>query len=70
MQSMTGPEQLRAWRKRQKISQHRLAAQIGCAGQAICDYEAKRTKPSLDRAIAIERITGIPCQAWASAPAA
>lgn len=67
---MSGPQQLRAWRKRQKISQHRLAAQIGCAGQVICLYESGRTKPSLDRAIEIERITGIPCQAWASAPAA
>ena len=67
---MTGPSQLKSWRKRNKIPQHRLAAQIGCAGQAICDYETGRIRPSFDRAIEIERITGIPCQAWASAPAA
>lgn len=60
----SGIDQLRDWMTRRGLNQRETAAYFGWDETFISALLADRRKPGLQNAIAIERHTGIPVEAW------
>lgn len=58
--------ELRAWRKREGVTQEQLAARLGCTRVWISYLEGGETSPSLRLSEAIYRETGIRPELWVS----
>ncbi len=63
-------QQLRQIRERRGESQVVFAGAIGISKGYLCNIEAGRRTPSLRVATAIQRVIGIPADAWAAVPVA
>lgn len=61
-----GVEQLIAWMERRGLSQRETAAMLDWHETHLCHLLAGRRSPELESAIKIERVTGIPVEAWVS----
>lgn len=68
--NLSPAERLLLWRRRQGLSQHAAALLLGVASAQLYKYETGRGRPSLDNAVRMEPITGIPASAWSPAPVA
>jgi transcriptional regulator with XRE-family HTH domain len=62
----SGPEQLKDWMHRRRFMQREVAEHLGIHFTFVCQLIAGKRSPGLDNAIKIERLTGIPVEAWAS----
>lgn len=62
---VSGPEQLRDWLTRRGVPQAELARWLGCTPQELSRHLSGVNRPGLERAIELERLTGIPVEAWA-----
>lgn len=61
---------LRRWRERNNLSQRALSVKLDISSTEVSAYETGLKRPGLDRAFAIEDVTGIPARAWRSSAAA
>lgn len=62
----SGPEQLKAWIDRAKLNQRKTAEYLGFDETYVSQLLGEKRTPGLDNALLIERMTGIPVEAWAS----
>lgn len=60
----TGPEQLKDWMHRRRFMQREAADYLGYHETYISHLLNGARTPSLDNAVQIERMTGIPIEAW------
>ena len=58
--------QLRAHLQRERSSQSALAAELGIGSAHLSDILSGRRRPSLDLAVRIEIVAGIPPKQWAA----
>lgn len=66
-----GREQLRAWMLRAKLTQREAAKLLGIHYtflSQILSTSNKRRSPALATAVTIERVTGVPVEAWMPTP--
>ena len=63
---MTGAEQLKDWMHRRRFMQREAAEYFGWDETYVSQLVNGRRSPGLENAIAIERLTGIPVEAWSS----
>lgn len=63
--SMTGNTQLSKWRTKKRLTIYAAAKLLKADWGAYRDWENGSKRPSLDSAVTIERVTGIPVDAWA-----
>lgn len=64
MGKTSGPEALRQWIERRELQQQEAAKLIGIHFTLLNHYLTRRRRPPLESAIKIERVTGIPVEAW------
>ena len=64
MNNNTAGDRLAAWLGRTKLTQYDLADSLGVSQGQVSSIVTGRRKPSLDLAIKIERLAGIPASAW------
>jgi transcriptional regulator with XRE-family HTH domain len=62
----TGAEQLSEWMRRAKMNQAEAARYLGFDAPYVSVLLSGKRTPGLDNAILLERLTGIPVEAWAS----
>jgi transcriptional regulator with XRE-family HTH domain len=62
----TAGEQLRAWRARRGENMREVAARLRCDPSMLSHLECGSRRPRLVLAVKIQRLTGIPCEAWVS----
>lgn len=62
----SGRSLLRAWMGRMRLNQRDSAVYIGIHEAELSQYLSRSRTPGLERAILIERKTGIPVEAWSS----
>ena len=62
----SGAEQLRDWMKRRGFNQAETALEFGWTESFVSMLMNEHRMPSLDNAVKIERLTGIPVVAWSS----
>lgn len=65
----SGPDQFKDWMRRRGFTQADAARYLGFTQPQITQWLAAgtgRRNPGLDTAIKIERLTGIPVEAWAA----
>jgi transcriptional regulator with XRE-family HTH domain len=60
----SGPEQLKDWCLRRGFMQREAAAHFGWHETYISHLLSGSRTPGLDNAVQIERVTGIPVEAW------
>jgi transcriptional regulator with XRE-family HTH domain len=60
----SGPEQLRDWMKRRKLNQSETAEHLDMDETYISQIVNGVRTPGLHNALLIERMTGIPVEAW------
>lgn len=48
---------LREWRRAARLSQHEVAVMLGCVQKVISKYELGTSKPPIDRALELARIS-------------
>jgi plasmid maintenance system antidote protein VapI len=60
----SGPEQLKDWMHRRRFMQREAADYFGWHETYISHLIAGARTPGLDNAVTIERLTGIPVEAW------
>lgn len=63
---MSGPQLLKDWIKRRGFSQAEAAQYLGLVQEEISTFVNGRRRPVLEKAVHIERLTGIPAHAWVS----
>ena len=68
MVQLPGRERLAQWIKRSKLDQQETAALIEMDPAVLSKILVGRRRPGLDNALKIERVTGIPVEAWQSSP--
>ena len=61
---MNAPEQIRAWRENNGLSQAAAAERVGVSQPTWSDWEAGKKCPHVAQAIRLEREAGIPVSAW------
>jgi len=61
---LKGREQLKAWMTRSRVNQREAAKIIGMDHTFLNQILSGRRFPALANAVRIERITGIPAEAW------
>lgn len=61
---MAAPDELVKWRKDAELSQKDAAALVPVSPAAWCDWEQGKKVPDIEKAEAVERLTGIPMRAW------
>lgn len=61
---MAANEDLKNWRERRELSQKDAAGLIPVSPAAWCDWEQAKKVPDIEKAEAVERLTGIPMRAW------
>lgn len=59
---------MRAWLERTKLTQYQAAEDIGISQEEMSYYINGHRRPVLEKAVKIERVTGIPASAWVSSP--
>ena len=64
----SGPEQLKDWMHRRKFLQAEAAEYLGVHFTFVCRLVSGKRSPGLDNAVKIERLTGIPVEAWLPQP--
>lgn len=62
----SGPEQLKDWMHRRRFLQRETAEYLGWDETYVSQLLNARRSPGLDNAVHMERLTGIPVEAWAS----
>lgn len=62
----SGPEQLSDWMRRRGFTQADACRYLGVDPSYLSHLMAGRRGPALDNALKLERLTGIPVEAWAS----
>ncbi len=62
----SGPEQLKDWMRRRGFTQADAARYMGCDESFVSMLMSGRRGAGLTNAIKIERLTGIPVEAWAA----
>lgn len=62
----SGPEQLKDWMRRRGFNQADACRFLGFDGASMSNFCAGKRTPGLDTALRIERLTGIPVEAWSS----
>lgn len=62
---MAAPEDLKKWRDGKKLSQKDAAALVPVSAAAWCDWEQGKKAPDIEKAAALEVVTGISMAAWA-----
>lgn len=62
----SGPEQLKDWMHRRRFMQREAADYFGWHETYISHLLSGARTPGLDNAVTIERLTGIPIEAWVS----
>lgn len=62
----SGAEQLKDWMRRRGFKQADAARYLGFDEPYISVLSSGKRTPGLDNAILLERLTGIPVEAWAS----
>lgn len=62
----SGAEQLRDWMQRRGFNQAETARAFGWTVSFVSMLMNEHRLPSLDNAVKIERVTGIPVAAWSS----
>lgn len=62
----SGRQLLRAWMGRMRFNQSDTAEYLGISKAELSLYLSRERTPGLDRALHIERMTGIPVEAWSS----
>jgi len=63
---ISGPEQFKQWMGLRGFNQRLTAAYFEWDEAYISNLMSGRRTPGLDNAVRIERLTGIPVEAWAS----
>lgn len=63
---LLGPEQLKDWMRRRGFTQADAARYFGCDESFVSMLMSGRRGAGLTNAIRIERLTGIPVEAWAA----
>ena len=61
---LSGREQLARWLERSRLNQRDVSRQLGLHFTVINKILTGRRLPSLQGALAIEALTGVPMQAW------
>lgn len=62
----SGSEQLRDWMRRRGFKQADAARYLGVDEPYVSVLLSGKRTPGLDNAVKLERLTGIPVEAWAS----
>jgi transcriptional regulator with XRE-family HTH domain len=62
----SGPDQLRDWMRRRGFTQADAARYLAVDEPYVSVLLSGKRTPGLDNAIRLERLTGIPVEAWAS----
>jgi transcriptional regulator with XRE-family HTH domain len=62
----SGPEQLKDWMHRRRFMQREAGEYFGWDETYVSQLVNGRRSPGLENAIQIERMTGIPVEAWSS----
>lgn len=62
----SGAEQLRDWMRRRGFTQADAARFLNFDAASMSNFCAGKRTPGLETALRIERLTGIPVEAWAS----
>ena len=62
----SGPEQLKDWMRRRGFTQADAARYLELPSPTVCLILKGKDQLGLRRAICVERLTGIPVEAWAS----
>jgi plasmid maintenance system antidote protein VapI len=60
----SGPEQFKDWMHRRRFLQTEAAEYLGFHFTFVSQLVGGKRTPGLENAIAIERLTGIPVEAW------
>lgn len=63
---LSGAEQLSEWMRRARMNQAEAARYLGFDAPYVSVLLSGKRTPGLDNAITLERLTGIPVEAWAS----
>jgi transcriptional regulator with XRE-family HTH domain len=61
---ISGPERLRAWITRSKLTQRAAAKLLGLNDVHLSQILNRQRKPGLDNAVKIEQRTGISVESW------
>lgn len=64
---MTGPDQLKAWRVNNNLTQKQAAERASMSQSIWSDYENGRKQPGIDQGLRLEQVTGgaVPLASWA-----
>jgi transcriptional regulator with XRE-family HTH domain len=63
---VAAPDDLKKWREDQDLSQKDAAAKVPVSPAAWCEWEQGKKVPDIEKAEALERVTGIPMSTWAA----
>lgn len=61
----TAAQALRMYRAKHDMTMREFAEMVGSSAATISKYEGRKVSPSIDAALEIERVTGIPVAEWA-----
>lgn len=64
LRAVSGPELLRAWIDRSKVTQRQAAAVIGISEAKLSEYLSGKVRPGLTVAVRIEDATGVSARSW------
>ena len=64
MKQQTAGQRLKDWRGRAKWTQQQVADAIGVDNSFVSHLEKDAYRPSLETAFRLQRLTGIPAEAW------
>ena len=62
----SAPQLLRDWIRRREYTQNEAAEFLGFMPEELSMYLNGRRRPTLEKAVTIERLAGIPASAWVS----
>jgi transcriptional regulator with XRE-family HTH domain len=70
METITGPEDLLAWRTAQNLSQREVGEGVGVAQSMVSFWEARSRRPTIIQAIMLEGVSGgvVRAEAWGHPP--
>jgi transcriptional regulator with XRE-family HTH domain len=65
---MSAPQLLKDWLHRRGLNQQEGCEELGIRPEEMSMFVNGRRRPSLEKAVKIERLTGIPASSWVSSP--